>query len=383
MADDINAASDFGDMDVELIREFIDESKDALDNVTNLFIVLETNPNDKKSIDAVFRAVHSIKGNAAFFNLMNVKALAHIMEDLMNMIRKGTIIYNKDIASILIKGIDKLQNMLASARAGKPEIVPAEKGILTALIDEIASYVNQTRKIPDSDLWKALIADVTHIKEIIIKKSPDLSAIITKIEENVKKLSPEKDASAYEGALVLPEKAPSEELCPPQPCEPDQPKEEASPQAGTAVTAKTMRIAESTIDRFLDFVGELVIVNEMYEHIQMRLKQINGLSKIASDFKKNNDIFHAISQNLQKSLLQIRKVPIKTLLSRAPRIVRDVGIAKNKEINVIITGDELMIDKSLIESLDAPFVHMLRNSADHGVETGPEREKVGKPQLEM
>ncbi|MBF0542424.1 MAG: Hpt domain-containing protein, partial [Nitrospirae bacterium] len=197
MADDINAASDFGDMDVELIREFIDESKDALDNVTNLFIVLETNPNDKKSIDAVFRAVHSIKGNAAFFNLMNVKALAHIMEDLMNMIRKGTIIYNKDIASILIKGIDKLQNMLASARAGKPEIVPAEKGILTALIDENASYVNQTRKIPDSDLWKALIADITHIKEIILKKSPDLSAIITQIEENVTKLSPEKDATEY------------------------------------------------------------------------------------------------------------------------------------------------------------------------------------------
>lgn len=380
MAEEIVNA-DLGGMDIELIREFIDESKDALNNVTNLFIVLETNPSDKKSIDAVFRAVHSIKGNAAFFNLMNVKALAHIMEDLMNMIRKGTIVYNKDIATVLIKGIDKLQNMLDNARDGRPEIPAADKHILTALINEIAGFVELIQKPSDAELWKTLINDWENIKETIVKKSPDLSAILTKIGDNIRKLSPKIEGLTSPVPSIttekLPEKTDIECTTPPDETL-EQQKDETTQSSSASLAEKTMRISESTIDRFLDFVGELVIVNEMYEHIQMRLKQIDGLGKIASDFKKNNDIFHALSQNLQKSLLQIRKVPIKTLLSRAPRIVRDVGIAKNKEINVVINGDKLLIDKSLIESLDAPFVHMLRNSADHGVETVEERKMTGK-----
>jgi two-component system chemotaxis sensor kinase CheA len=374
MTDETVLTSEYGDIDPELVKEFVDESKEALDNVTNLFIILETNPHDKKSIDAVFRAVHSIKGNAAFFNLMQTKALAHIMEDLMNLIRKGTIVYNKKIASVLIKGIDKLQKMLDNARSGNPEIQPSEKKLLTSLIDEIAAFVNFKQQLSNTDIWINLIKDIAHVKDITTKKNPDLVTIITKIEDNIKKLFPETTYST-------PTEEATAEVVEIVEESPDHPKEESKDDSKSSggASIKTMRIAETTVDRFLDFVGELVIVNEMYEHIQMRLKQLSSANQIASDFKKNNDIFHAISQNLQKSLLQIRKVPIKTLLSRAPRIVRDVGIAKNKEINVTIIGDELMIDKSLIESLDAPFVHMLRNSADHGVETPQERTRAGKP----
>ncbi len=139
-----------------------------------------------------------------------------------------------------------------------------------------------------------------------------------------------------------------------------------------------MRVYESTIDHFLDLIGDMVIIGETYGHIQKHFADKFGSMKVVTNLKKNNEFFNEISLALQKSVLEIRRVSIKTLLDRAPRIIRDVAMASQKKIRTEISGEDLLIDKSLLESIESPFMHLIRNSADHGIESSEIRKMNGK-----
>ena len=132
--------------------------------------------------------------------------------------------------------------------------------------------------------------------------------------------------------------------------------------------SKTMRVPERSIDTFLAYVGELIVVQEMFNYIQKRMRSLNGDSEIAKVFYDANESFRLLSMNLQKSLMEVRKVNAGMIVKKGPRIVRDIAKEKGKDMRVEIVGGDLMIDKSLAETLDAPFTHMIRNAADHGIE---------------
>lgn len=151
------------------------------------------------------------------------------------------------------------------------------------------------------------------------------------------------------------------------------------PGEAHAVGSKTMRVPEKSIDTFLSYVGELIVVQEMFNYIQKNLRNSTNLEKLSRSFRDANDSFRLLSLNLQKSLMEVRKVNAGLIVQKGPRIIRDIAKAKGKEIKVEIQGGELMIDKSLVETLDAPFTHMIRNAGDHGIEMPEAREKAGKP----
>ena len=142
--------------------------------------------------------------------------------------------------------------------------------------------------------------------------------------------------------------------------------------------AKSVRVPESRIDTFLRYVGELLVVGDMFNHLQVRVRQLKGTGPLARDFRRVNDTFAQLSTKLQVAIMSIRKVPIRSHLAKVPRIVRDVAVAKGKEIVVEITGEDVEIDKSLVELIDAPLTHMSRNAGDHGIETPAQRLAAGK-----
>ena len=142
--------------------------------------------------------------------------------------------------------------------------------------------------------------------------------------------------------------------------------------------AKSVRVPESRIDTFLRYVGELLVVGDMFNHLQVRVRQLKDTGPLARDFRRVNDTFAQLSTKLQVAIMSIRKVPIRSHLAKVPRIVRDVAVAKGKEIVVEITGEDVEIDKSLVELIDAPLTHMSRNAGDHGIETPAQRLAAGK-----
>jgi two-component system chemotaxis sensor kinase CheA len=447
---------DYG-IDPELVFEFVDESQEMLSEVTNTAITLESDPTNEEAIDKIFRAVHTIKGNSAFFNLMKVKSLAHIMEDLMNLIREKVVNYNKEVADVMIQGIDALKGILENVRQQKDEV--KDKTTYDALLQAITSQVDKGRQTDPVCIWKDLTNEIntftsaftprdTNVKdawERIVKSLGRLNPLskenvtesgeitdnpkdyieqqlaneihdnldqhtsdkILESLESLKKNVTQKSLPFVNEAIASYWKTVPQEGFTPFLAEIIRSKihnvelketrletqkkcaREKDPAADirsakgekeaiTPRTKKTMRIYESSIDKFLDYVGELVVVGEMYGHIQKRFAENIGLTKDVVNLKKNNESFNDLSISLQRSVLNIRRIPIKTLTQRAPRIIHDVAKAKDKKININITGDETLIDKSLLEDLEGPFVHLLRNAADHGIEMPEKRAESGK-----
>ncbi|NQZ68742.1 MAG: chemotaxis protein CheW, partial [Lentisphaeria bacterium] len=141
---------------------------------------------------------------------------------------------------------------------------------------------------------------------------------------------------------------------------------------------KTVRIAEDHIDQFLEYVGELLVVGDMFQTLQKTIIEKKSPEVYIPAIREANDTFSNLSENLQRSIMSIRKVSTRSLLQKSSRIVRDIAMDSNKLINVTIEGERLTIDKNYLDILDAPIVHMVRNAADHGIEMPGVREAAGK-----
>lgn len=162
----------------------------------------------------------------------------------------------------------------------------------------------------------------------------------------------------------------------------------ARPPAAESM-AKSMRVSEAKIDTFLRYVGELLVVGDMFDHLHTRAAaqatstgrtaDAKAPQRLARDLKRASETFAELSGKLQAAIMGIRKVPIRPLLQKVPRLVRDAALAKGKDCQVIIEGEAVEIDKSLVDLLDAPLTHMTRNAADHGIEPPEARLAAGKP----
>lgn len=142
---------------------------------------------------------------------------------------------------------------------------------------------------------------------------------------------------------------------------------------------RTMRVDERKIDEFLDHVGELIITREMLSNVGKRLRLLEPSGRISMEFQRAMGSFTALSHDLQRSIMGIRKVPVQVVLQKVPRLARDLAEALGKQIDVRLSGGAVSVDKSLIEAIETPLVHMVRNAVDHGIELPEQRRAAGKP----
>jgi len=143
---------------------------------------------------------------------------------------------------------------------------------------------------------------------------------------------------------------------------------------------KTMRIAEAKIDIFLAHVGELLTIGEMYNHLHSNISRTNANREFSVELRRVNEAFGELSRSLQSSIMTIRKIPLQPILLKLPRIIRDIASTRSKQIETIVVGGEISIDKSIADLIEAPLVHLARNAADHGIEAPQVRNQEGKPQ---
>ncbi len=459
------------EIDIELLTGFIDEAQEGLAALDNLFIKLETDPRNIDTINAIFRPIHTVKGNSAFFGLLKLKQLAHEMESLLMLAKEGKLLLNESMIAVLLRGTDKIKEILSRARKSEPEIVDqaAFEGLVSEIIaareskkdllglwDELfdkfekfktdfanldASYVKKlesvieiasklkkgdkqdtgqtqaSAKVQDNRpeplrrlrilLEKPAEAGLTQAETQEISALLDAMKYLTKqkesasvldealaeykrIEQNgsggetltIELLGEKVDkVSQLEGWNITEQKTQTESQTPAAQTPAVQTAAAAQKTSQPEVVpeaAKTMRVAEKTIDNFLSYVGELIVVGKMYDYLQKNINEGAGRTNFSRDFKNVNETFEMLSENLQKSIMEIRKVPVRTILQKAPRMVHDIAVATGKEIKVVLAGEKIEIDKRLIEVLDGPLTHMVRNAADHGVETTAERTAAGK-----
>jgi two-component system chemotaxis sensor kinase CheA len=342
----------------DLISDFLAETKEGLDNLDNQLVTLEQNPNDKDLLSSIFRIMHTIKGTCGFLALSRLESVAHAGENIMDKVRSNQLAVSGNIVSLILECVDKIKEIIAAIEAtgSEPEgndeelikkLNMAAKGAnpdtasetTTTLADLEASFTNH--HLPptlQSDLTQAVepSAEATSIKPI-------------EPVQPVKPVKPIPTTNAAENSSKKPA--------------------EATTAAGKTDSG-TIRVSVDVLENLMQIVGELVLNRNQL--LQLDRGNINN------QFSNPIQTLSHITSQLQEGIMKTRMQPISSAWAKLPRMIRDLSHELNKKINLKMIGEETELDRQLIESIKDPLIHMIRNSADHGLEMPDERVKKGK-----
>ena len=324
----------------ELIKDFVVETDEVLEGLDQCFVKLEESPGDLGLINEIFRAVHSIKGSAGFLGFTRLVEVAHQSENVLNKLRQKDMQATSETIDIILESIDVLKILITEIKdkAGARVEINTIKTKLSLLLEYSASL---EAVCGDSDI--AAISPInlaTTLVEPVSEKKLDIVSSNELQEKNSEK--------QIAGA--------------------DQEKEQ------------TLRIDTNRLDHVMDLVGELVLSRNRLSKILSDIEALyEGDEKIKTLIETASNI-SLITTDIQLSVMKMRMVPIRKVFNKFPRMVRDIARKANKKINLEMYGEATEIDKSVIEELNDPLVHLIRNSIDHGIESPQERLKKGKPE---
>ena len=327
----------------EIIDDFIVESNELIEKVVQDIVEIEKNPDDE-IINGIFRAVHTIKGTSSFLGFNTLSNLSHKAEDVLGRIRKKEMEPDAEIADTLLEALDLMKLMIEDIR---------EKG---AEDRDVSNTLQKLEQLNKADSRKKL-------GEILIEEGV-ISA--KECEELLEKQKQEGDKKL--GEIVVEEKLITEKQLTKVLAKQQAHKEE-----------QTIRIDVKKLDELMNLVGELVLGKNrliLLDSLARKGSNNNGIFDSLSDV---TNYVEAVTNDLQLAVMRARLVPIGKLFSKVPRLVRDLSGEFKKQIELKMEGESTELDRSLIEALHDPLIHIIRNSVDHGVELPAEREKKGKP----
>jgi two-component system chemotaxis sensor kinase CheA len=340
--------------DPELLQEFVSESQDHIQNSESALLTLETNPEDADALSAVFRAFHTIKGTAGFLNLTHVQTLAHRAESLLDRARKGSIRLIGGYADLALESADTLKQMIsaiAGYKDGDLPQPPATLGNLIIRLENPESYgISETDSSQESIHLR--IGDILVAQKKVSRD--DLEAVASKPTEK-----PIGETLVESGLVQASDIARALRT---------QQKMNGTHQA----TETTVRVGTNRLDNLINMVGELVIIQSMVAQNDWITGQKDRiLSNNVSQMSK-------ITRDLQDLSMSLRMVPLKGTFQKMARLVRDLAKKSGKTVNFTTEGEDTEIDRNMVESLNDPLVHMIRNAVDHGIESSEERIAAGK-----
>lgn len=328
--------------DPEMMRLFCDDAGDLLRDVEQGVLVLETRPDDRETLATVFRAFHTFKGNAGLLKLAAPQRLAHELESLLDAARKGTLSLDRDAIDVILAGADAFARFVSEAAA---QLDGIETG--RTLLLPINAVVEQVR---------GLLARAAQ------GSAPASAAVpppVTAGSAAAEPAEPAAPPNAEEMASDRAEPAAAPEWRP------------AAPRA--ASTAGSVRVDTAKLDGLVDLVGELVIAQSMVVQ--------HGAATPAADEQLARALgrLRGITKDIQRTTMSLRMVPIRGTFQKMARLVRDVAGQLGKDIRLVLEGEETELDRTVVEEIADPLVHMIRNSADHGIEPPTARLAAGKP----
>ncbi|MCY2984567.1 MAG: chemotaxis protein CheW [Planctomycetota bacterium] len=344
--------------DDELIHEFVVESSSHLAEVEGQLLQIEAAGADIDAnlVNTVFRGIHSVKGAAGFLGLTVVNALAHSLENVLNMIRNRELIPTSPIVNAMLRAADQLRSLVDNVSNSNSV--------------DVSSFVNELEAIADGSGSDAEGSADPHEQVIENSGIETERAIDSYINYDAALL---KDCELTPEAVVATPAPPTiSKKAPSLPAEkPAMNQESGNSQAKQARPADAfVRVNVALLDRLMNLAGELVLSrNQLLSAVSIGAKE--GLENIASRVDQ-------VTSELQETIMQTRMQPIGTIFSRFPRVVRDLSAKLGKECSLEIEGNEVEVDKTIVEAMGDPLTHLIRNSVDHGIERPEQRADKGK-----
>lgn len=312
--------------DPELLSDFVLETREHLAAIEGQALALERNPLDAEALHAAFRGFHSIKGLAGFLELNEVQAMAHEVEAVLDRARDGQLTLTPAAIDAILQAADYLQRWTTHVEkqvAGQPSVPPGRDAALLARVRAVSAAEEAAAGADDglpSPAAKASAASAGAIK----------AAAAT-------------DVAVANSAPVQ------------------------------AESKGAIKVDTAKLDSMVEMAGELVIAESLLHHDpDLASLKAPGLQRKMSQLAR-------ITSELHKTAMAMRLVPVGPLFRRMARLVRDLGRQFGKSVEIEMVGSEIELDRTIVEELADPLMHMIRNAVDHGIETAPERQQAGKP----
>lgn len=337
---------------IEIINDFLTEAFELISQIEENVVELEKVKEDKELLNQIFRAAHTVKGTSGFLGYYKTMELTHAVEDVLNKLRHGEIEPTEQITDNILAAIDSIRKLLTDIKT----LYKERKRDIDPLVANLRALV-EGKELPEEK-----------------KEEPKAAK---KQESNTKK-----ETAAVKTAAAKPKETKTAEV---KPKETKQTPVKKSTDDSAAKTSRsipkeqqTIRVDVDKLDILMNLVGELVLSKNRLNQLAKDFENEYEGTDMIDHLTETSNSIQLISEELQLTVMKTRMVPIGKVFNKFPRMVRDLSRAKDKKINLIIEGADTELDKSLVEKISDPLVHLIRNGADHGIESPAEREENGK-----
>ncbi|MBU0472763.1 MAG: chemotaxis protein CheA [Bacteroidetes bacterium] len=339
---------------LEIVDSFIVETNEILEELDHDLVELESKADDDALLNKIFRAFHTIKGTSGFLGLDKLTAVTHRGEDILNKLRKGEAKLNSDLMDVILVAYDKIKELIIVIENEKNENVDVDK--------TVAYLENAIQNLENNTPIEKPVAEVDVEADEIVVEAEEQVIEDEEINDFVSEDASEETQNETEQqneVVVAKEKTVNK-----------------APQRKSEDTS--IRVDIERLDELLNIVSELVLGRNQLAQVNSETSLEYEGSKLAHDLAVATKQIDLMTNELQLVVMKTRMVKIGKVFNRFPRVVRDLSKDMEKDVNLVIRGEETELDKTLIEEINDPLVHLVRNSVDHGIETPAERIAKGK-----
>ncbi|RKV10396.1 hybrid sensor histidine kinase/response regulator [Helicobacter pylori] len=400
----------------EIMEDFLIEAFEMNEQLDQDLVELEHNPEDLDLLNRIFRVAHTIKGSSSFLNLNILTHLTHNMEDVLNRARKGEIKITPDIMDVVLRSIDLMKTLLVTIRDtgsdtnnGKENEIEEAVKQLQAITSQNLEGAKETSGAKETPKKEAKEEAKEENKENKAKApaaenltsdnpladEPDLdyaNMSAEEVEAEIERLlnkrqEADKERRAQKKQEAKQEVTPTKE--PPKTETPKAPKTETKAKAKADTeenkapsigVEQTVRVDVRRLDHLMNLIGELVLGKNRLIRIYSDVEERYDGEKFLEELNQVVSSISAVTTDLQLAVMKTRMQPVGKVFNKFPRMVRDLSRELGKSIELIIEGEETELDKSIVEEIGDPLIHIIRNSCDHGIEPLEERRRLNKPE---
>ena len=394
----------------EIMEDFLVEAFEMVEQLDQDLVELESNPEDLELLNRIFRVAHTVKGSSSFLNLDILTSLTHNMEDVLNKARRGELKITPDVMDVVLASIDLMKSLLNAIRDNGTDsnsgiditdIVKRLQAISTGGVapaesapEAPAAAPAQPAPAPDSSNPLANEPEIDVSSMSGEQVDAEIERLLKKRQEADKARREELKKQGVAVEVQAPSapatEAPKAQAAPAQPAPAAAPKPAAKPtpkpaekkdgNAPATNVEQTVRVDVRRLDHLMNLIGELVLGKNRLIKIYGDVEERYDGERFLEELNQVVSSVSSVTTDIQLAVMKTRMQPVGKVFNKFPRMVRDLSRDLKKSIDLVITGEETELDKSIIEEIGDPLIHIIRNSCDHGVESPEDRKIAGKPE---
>ncbi|MGN8296814.1 chemotaxis histidine kinase/response regulator CheAY2 [Helicobacter pylori] len=398
----------------EIMEDFLIEAFEMNEQLDQDLVELEHNPEDLDLLNRIFRVAHTIKGSSSFLNLNILTHLTHNMEDVLNRARKGEIKITPDIMDVVLRSIDLMKTLLVTIRDTGSDTNNGKENEIEEAVKQLQAITSQNlegaKETPQKENKKEAKEEAKEENKENKAKAPAAENLTSdnpladepdldyanmsaeEVEAEIERLlnkrqEADKERRAQKKQEAKQEVTPTKEA--PKTETPKAPKTETKAKAKADTeenkapsigVEQTVRVDVRRLDHLMNLIGELVLGKNRLIRIYSDVEERYDGEKFLEELNQVVSSISAVTTDLQLAVMKTRMQPVGKVFNKFPRMVRDLSRELGKSIELIIEGEETELDKSIVEEIGDPLIHIIRNSCDHGIEPLEERRRLNKPE---